>query len=137
MSSSTIRIVGLNEFRKGLRGIDRGLPKGVRLALNDAANVLIDAARPKIPRRTGRAADSLKAQSSQTTARIAAGGRKAQWYPWLDFGGRTGRNKSVVRPFYREGRYIYPTLSEQRENIESAMLKAMAQLASSNGIEVE
>lgn len=137
MSSSTIKVVGLNDFRKGLRGMDRGLPKGVRTALNEVADVLIDATRPKIPHRTGDAAASLRAQSSQTTAKIAVGGQKAPYYPWLDFGGKVGRKKSVVRPFYKQGRYIYPTLAEQRENIETAMLKAMAQLASTNGVEVD
>lgn len=136
MSSSTIKVVGLTEFRKGLRAMDRGLPKGVRLALNEAANTLIDATRPKIPRRTGAAAASLRAQSTQTTARVAVGGPKAPYYPWLDFGGRTGRRKSVVRPFYKEGRYLYPTLAQEREAIQGVMLKALTQLAQSNGIEV-
>lgn len=132
-----IKVVGLNEFRKGLRGMDRELPKTVRLALNGVADVLIDATRPKIPRRTGAAAASLKAQSTQSAARIAVGGAKAPYYPWLDFGGRTGRKKAAVRPFYKSGRYIYPTLAEQRDNIQDAMLKAMAQLASTNGVEVD
>lgn len=136
MSSSVIRVVGLNEFRKGLRGMDRSLPKSVRLALNEVADVLIDATRPKIPRRTGAAAASLKAASTQSAAKVSVGGRSAPYYPWLDFGGRTGRKKSVVRPFYKEGRYLFPTLAEQRDAIQDAMLKAMAQLAETNGIEV-
>lgn len=137
MSSSAIKVVGLNEYRKGLRGIDRGLSKGVRLALNEVADVLVDATRPKIPQRTGAAAASLKARSSQSEARIAAGGPKAEYYPWLDFGGRVGRNRATVRPFYSDGRYIYPTLSEKREKIEGTMLRVMAQLASTNGVEVD
>lgn len=137
MSSMNIKVVGLDEFRKGLKGIDRSLPKGVRTALNDAANVLLDAVRPKVPQRSGAARASLRAQSSQTEARIAVGGPKAPYYPWLDFGGRVGRKKSVRRPFYKEGRYIYPTLAERRDDIQDVMLKAMAQLASSNGVEVE
>lgn len=137
MSSSTIKVVGLNEFRRGLRGMDKGLPKSVRLALNDVANVLIDAVRPQIPKRTGAAAASLKAQSTQSTARIAVGGRAAPYYPWLDFGGKTGPKKSVDRPFYKAGRYIYPTLAEKTDEIQAAMLKALAQLASTNGIEVD
>lgn len=137
MSSSTLRVVGLKEFKKGLRGIDRGAPKAVRVALNGVADVLIGATRPKIPRLSGAAAASLQARSSQSEARISVGGPKAPYYPWLDFGGRVGRNRSVVRPFYSDGRYIYPTLGEIRTDIEGAMLKAMAQLASANGVEVD
>lgn len=136
MSSSTIKVVGLNDFRRGLRGMDKGLPKGVRLALNEVAGVLIDATRPKIPKRTGAAAASLKAASTQSAAKVSVGGTKAPYYPWLDFGGKTGRKKSVVRPFYKEGRYLFPTLADERDNIQDAMLKAMAQLAETNGIEV-
>lgn len=137
MSESTIKVVGLNEFRKGLRQLDRTLPKGVRLALNDAANVLVDATRPTIPHRTGSAAASLRAQSTQTTARVAVGGPKAPYYPWLDFGGRVGRARSVVRPFYKEGRYLFPTLKKKRNEIQAAMLNALAELARESGIEVD
>jgi hypothetical protein len=137
VSESTIKVVGLNEFRKGLRQLDRTLPKGVRLALNDAANVLVDATRPGIPHRTGSAAASLRAQSTQTTARVAVGGPKAPYYPWLDFGGRVGRERSVVRPFYKEGRYLFPTLKKKRNDIQAAMLNALSELARESGIEVD
>lgn len=135
--SSPVRVVGLSDFRKGLRNLDRSLPKGVRLALNDAAETLIDATRPKIPRRTGKAAASLRPQSTQTTARIAVGGRKAPYFPWLDFGGRTGRRKATVRPFYKAGRYVYPTLADERDRIERALLAALVGLAESSGVEVD
>jgi hypothetical protein len=137
VSESTIKVVGLNEFRKSLRQLDRTLPKGVRLALNDAANVLVDATRPTIPHRTGSAAASLRAQSTQTTARVAVGGPKAPYYPWLDFGGRVGRGRSVARPFYKEGRYLFPTLKKKRNEIQAAMLNALAELARESGIEVD
>lgn len=137
MSSSTIRVVGLNEFRKGLRGMDRGLPKAVRTALNEVADVLIDATRPKIPTRTGAAKASLKAASTQSVAKVSVGGRSAPYYPWLDFGGAVGRKKATVRPFFKKGRYLFPTLADEQDAIEKAMIKALAQLASSNGIEVE
>jgi len=132
-----IKVVGLKEFRKGLKGMDRGLPKTVRLTFNSVAEVLVDATQPKIPRRTGRAAASLKAQSTQSAARVSMGGSKAPYMPWLDFGGKTGPKKSVVRPFRREGRYFFPTLDENRDTIQDLMLSGLVQLAESNGIEVD
>ena len=132
-----IKVTGLKEFNKGIKKLDKDLPKGVRVAFNGVADIFVAAVRPKIPRRTGRAAASLKAQSTQTLARVSAGGPKAPWYPWLDFGGRVGRKKSVVRQFYREGRYIYPTLSEQRDKITTAMQTALVGLARDSGVEVE
>jgi hypothetical protein len=136
VSSMALQVAGLNDIRRGLKGVDRELPKGVRLVLNQVANVLIDATKPKIPTRSGAARDSLKAASSQTTARISAGGRRAPYYPWLDFGGTTGRKKSVKRAFYKKGRYIYVTLGEQHDAIQEAMFKGIATLAAGNGIDV-
>jgi hypothetical protein len=136
VSSMALRVAGLKDFRSGLKGMDRDLPKGVRLALNDVANVLIAAVQPRIPTRTGNARASLKAASSQTEARISAGGRKAPYYPWLDFGGAVGPKKSVKRDFYKKGRYIFVVLGEQQAEIEQAMADAVTKLAAGNGIEV-
>lgn len=109
MASSPIavRLDGLAEFNRALKRMDAGLPKEVRLALNEAADIIIDATVPKVPKRTGRAARSLKAKSTRTAARVAGGGNRAPYYPWLDFGGKVGRNRSVDRRFYKFGRYLY------------------------------
>lgn len=136
MSQEFIKVVGLGEFRANLRRMDRDKAKAVRVALNDAAEILVTAVRPQVPALTGAARASVKAQSTQTTARVAVGGPKAPYYPWLDFGGRVGRKKATVRTFYKSGRYVYPTLAKKREEIQAAMLKSIVQLAESSGIEV-
>lgn len=132
-----IALDGLAEFNRGLRKLDAQAPKGLRLALNDAATLLIDRTRPQIPRRTGAAASSLKAKSTRTSARVAMGGRKAPYMPWLDFGGRTGPKKSVVRRFYKEGRYLYPTLRRVSPEIEAALRVALVEVARDAGLDVD
>jgi HK97 gp10 family phage protein len=134
--SERIEITGLKEFQQSLRKMDSDLPKQLRLALNQASDLVIDRARPMIPTRSGAARASLKARSSQRAVRIAAGGRKAPYYPWLDFGGKVGRAKSVHRQFYSEGRYIYPALRKNREEIIGVMSTALADLARNAGLEV-
>lgn len=131
-----IKVTGLREFQRALRRMDSNLPKQLRLALNEASTLVIDKARPLIPVRTGRAANSLKVRSTQREARIAAGGRTAPYYPWLDFGGKTGRHKSVERAFYKEGRYIYPTLRKNREEVIDIMQTAITDLARDAGLDV-
>lgn len=131
-----VEVEGLKQFTKSLRAMDRELPKGVRIALNQCSDFLIDKARPLIPRRTGAAQASLKARSSQTAVRIAAGGRKAPYYPWLDYGGKVGRDDSVVRPFFKEGRYLYPTLRKNRDQFTKIMQKALVGVAESAGLDV-
>lgn len=132
-----VAVEGLAQFRKGLRALDRDLPKALRVAQNDAASFLIGKARPLIPRRSGTAADSLKARSSQTSVRVAIGGRKAPYMPWLDFGGRVGPNKSVTRPFLKEGRYLYPTLKSNREQFQDILQDALTDVARTAGLDVD
>lgn len=132
-----IQVTGLREFQRQLRDMDAGLPKQLRLALNEAAQEIIDYAQPRIPRRTGRAAASLKARSSQRVARIGVGGRRAPYYPWLDFGGE-GRVKGrpVKREFIKSGRYVYKGLEVRRDRVTEIMSAALTQLARDAGLEV-
>ena len=134
-----IRIDGLRAFSRSLRKVDRDLPKGLRVALNHAVDVVIDAAIPHIPRRTGRAQASVKAKSTRTTARVGAGSAKAPYYPWLDFGGRVGRNRSVKRPFFQDGRYLYPTYFRLQKTgeFEKALREALIGVAESAGVVVD
>lgn len=136
MARQTIEVKGIKEFRAALKQMDANLPKQVRVAFNKAAELVVGYAKPKVPHRSGRAAGSLKVRSSQTAARIAAGGRAAPYYPWLDFGGTVGKNDSVKRPFYTEGRYVYPGLRQNREEITQVMSVALADLARNAGLEV-
>lgn len=136
MPRLTIEVTGLRELRTQLKAMDADLPKQVKVALNAAAELVISYAKPKIPKRSGAAAASLKARSGQLDARIAAGGRRAPYYPWLDFGGKVGRADSVDRPFYTEGRYIYVGLRENRAEITEVMAKGLTELAAGAGFEV-
>lgn len=132
-----IRIVGLAEFNRSLRRLDKALPKALKVALNGAADLVITEARKDIPRRSGKAAASLKAASTRTSVRIKVGGNRAPYYPWLDFGGRTGRRKKVVRPFIKTGRYLYPALDKKRAQIHDQLQKALIDVAQDAGLEVD
>lgn len=134
--SAAIRISGLTAFQRGLKKLDADAPKALRIGFNTAAALLVTNVKPKVPMRTGRARASYKARSTRTSARVGMGGAKAPYTPWLDFGGGTGRNKSVQRRFYREGRYLFPTLREVSPEIEIALLDAIKSVAQQAGIEV-
>ena len=138
MSKEPIKIEGLKEFNKKLKQLDAGLPKMTRLALNKVTDVTVDETKPKVANRSGAAMRSLRSSSTQTQARITAGGRRAPYYPWLDFGGRVGRNKSVNRRFKRDGRYIFPAYKRLKNSgeIESILSKALTQVANEAGFEV-
>lgn len=133
----SIRVVGLRQFRQSLRALDAALPRALRLAGNAAANVVVDAARPMVPRRSGRAAASIKAKSSQSATRVTSGGTRAPYMPWLDYGGRVGKNDSARREFIKDGRYVYPAYRKERPRVEKALRDALAQVASDAGIELD
>ena len=132
-----VGVTGLAEFNRGLRKLDSEAPKGLRIALNGVADLLVQRTIPLIPRRSGAAASSLKAKSTRTSARVSVGGRRAPYYPWLDFGGKTGIRRSVDRPFYSEGRYLYPTLRKIRPEIEDALETALTDVARRAGLDVD
>lgn len=136
MVRAYVEIGGLRELRAALKSADAALPKTIRLALNQASELVITYAKRRIPKRSGRAAGSLKVRSSQTRARVAAGGSRAPYYPWLDFGGHVGQHGATGRPFYTEGRYIYPGLRENRDKITETMESALTELARGAGFEV-
>lgn len=135
--ADAIRISGLNEFRRGLKDMGGDLPKALRLAFNDAADIVVSDARPRVPKRSGRAAGTVKARSTQTAARVAGGGSRAPYYPWLDFGGQIG-TRGPRRPFLKEGRYIYNAYFKAKRSgrFQESLEKNLVDVARSAGIEV-
>lgn len=131
-----IAVEGLRELTRSLRELDSGLPRAVRLAANEAADIVVQAAQRPVPTRSGKAKKSIKAKSTRTAARVSSGGRRAPYFPWLDYGGRVGPNKSVRRPFIADGRYVYPAFRENRERVKDAFSEALQRIARDAGLEV-
>lgn len=132
-----IRIDGLAQFSRDLKKLDADLPKALRVALNEAADVIVDYARPRVPKRSGRAQASVKARSTRTAVRVVGGGSRAPYFPWLDFGGRVGRRRAVKRAFLKDGRYIYEGYFRKQAEFEAVLTKALLDVAAQAGIEVD
>lgn len=132
-----IKISGLAEFTRNLKKLDSDLPKALRIAFNGCAQVVVDDATPKIPTLTGKAKRSVKARSTSTASRIVGGSNKAPYYPWLDFGGKVGKNRSVSRPFIKHGRYIYDAYFDNRPRYAVLVEMALLDACRSAGVEVD
>lgn len=130
-------VKGLKPLSQALKRVDSEAPKGLRVALNGVADIVVKAAVPLVPRKSGAAAKSIKVKSTRTSARIAAGGTRVPYYPWLDFGGRVGPHNSVVRDFYKSGRYIYPTIAKKEPEIQAALEQALVNVVKAAGLEVD
>jgi hypothetical protein len=132
--ADVVKIEGLRELQKALKKAEGMAPTEIRLALNEAAEFVAEKARVNVPKRSGRASASIKAQSSQRLARVKAGGAKVPYYGWLDFGGSVGRNNSVKRPFLKDGRYIYPAFYSNKDEVQAKLVTAIDALLRKAGL---
>lgn len=131
-----IKIQGLREFQSALKAMDGESQKQLRTVLNTASETVARGASRRVPRKTGAAAASLRATSSQREARVTGGSKKVPYYGWLDFGGRVGKKRSVIRPTVKSGRYMYPAYSANRESIMKALEQGIVDLARNSGLDV-
>jgi hypothetical protein len=131
-----VKITGLRDFQAALKQMDGETQKQLRVVMNKAADLVVMEAKQRVPRRSGAAASSIRAGSSQRAASVKAGSRKAPYYPWLDFGGRVGRGKSIKRPFRAGGRYVYPAYGDVRTKVQDTLEAELAALARHAGLTV-
>lgn len=132
-----IKVDGLAQLSRALNKVDKEAAKQLRLVGNEAADLLISKTRPLIPHRTGTAAKSLRAQSTRTSARVSVGGARAEYYPWLDFGGEGRRpGRPGHRDFVKSGRYLYPTLGREHGAIEKLLQTGIVLVAEGAGLDV-
>lgn len=138
MPIAPIGVKGLDQFRKAVKQLDPEAAKSLRLVLNEAVAIVVDDAAPHMPRRTGKAARSLRGASTQGKARVKAGGRQAPYVPWLDFGGkRRGRGGGVAtRPFYKQGRYVWKSFGNKRSEVLDRLTAGLVGAARASGLEV-
>lgn len=128
-----ISVAGLAEAQRALRDVDSRLGTALRKALNEAADIVVQDAKPRVPVRSGAARASLRVSSTQTRTRVSAGGKKSRYFPWLDFGGkRRGRGGGIAeRPFRKTGRYVWHSLARKRplivETIETGVVAVLRQ----------
>lgn len=136
MSRTGVQVDGLKKVTKALKGIGPEATKEMRVALKSCGDFLVQKTKPQVPVLKGNAARSLKAKSVNNAVKVAAGGKNAPYYPWLDFGGKVGKHKSVERPFLKKGRYLYPTLEANQAQFKKILSQAVIDTARGAGLDV-
>lgn len=132
-----IRVSGLAELNKSLRKMSKDAPKQLRLVGNDAAEIVVDATKPDVPKDTGHAARTVRAASTRTAAQVRAGGPRAPYYPWLDFGGRVGPNRKTYRKFIKAGRYIHPNYVDNRDQVRERLEDGLVRVITASGLSLD
>lgn len=131
-----IEIENLRDLQAALRDMDGESHKKLRGVFNAAAETVAGGARRRVPVETGRARATLKPLSQQRLAKVVGGSTRAAYYPWLDFGGRVGRSRSVERKFVEGGRYLYPSWAANRKGVLEHLADAIGELATDAGLTV-
>lgn len=131
-----IKIQGLTQFQRALKQMDGESQKQLRVVFNKAADLIVQEAPRGMPRKTGKAAGSLKARSGQREAVVIGGGKKAPYYPFIDFGGSVGPRKTTKRRFIKSGRYMYPAYSRNTNTIQRILEDGLKELVESAGMKV-
>lgn len=122
-----IRIHGLRELGQAFKQVDREYGKQLQRGLKGIMETVAGAIRSKAP---GGAGAYVKARATQRGGSIVFPGGEGtdpgDQFPWLDFGGSTGKGHQVGMPWSgsveRErisgGRYVYPAIAENRGEIQ-------------------
>ena len=149
---ASVDIRGLKELQGAFKQVDIGLPKELRARMKAIAEHVVGMAQQRMPFQTGEAAGGLRPRATERGASIAYPGGGAPWkgvkadyYPWLDFGGTTGRGHvanghngyggSIKRALVKGGRYLYPAIEQSRGYILDEMDKAVEKVAEAASFE--
>lgn len=137
-----ITVVGLNELLRDIKRADPAVAKGLRIAGNKAVQFIVEDSKARVPTRKGKAKGSIKGRSTQKLVRVQAGGSRAPYFGFLDFGNvvhhksGVGRNDTMVRPFERTGRYVWKSFADNRIKLLKAYEEAVAKAIDDAGLDV-
>ncbi len=137
MAGTEVRVRGGARLMAELGVFGRSLPRVVKQAAREAALPVASDAKTRMPTgpaKGGHARSSIRVATSRGGVAIRGGGRRFEYYPWLEFGGRVGRRKSVHRTRIKAGRYLYPSLVANRPAIERNMNRLIVRAALSSGL---
>jgi len=123
---NAVQIDGLRELQKTLKTAPPGIKKLFNQEMKGVAAEITSAIKAQMPEDSGAAKRSVKPSYVGGWLAIRAGGSSAPYYPWLDFGGtlhaQGDRTNTQHRPFFKKGRWIYPTIERRRDAIHAKAL---------------
>jgi hypothetical protein len=161
-----VEVTGLRELQGAFKQLEGNLPKELRVSFKALADHVVGVAQQRMPYISGEAAKSLRPRATQRGASIAfpAGGRPWQgevggYYPWLDFGGTTGRGRvaaggytnakgkfvnshakatrggAINRPVIKGGRYLYPAIAASADFLTTGVDHSIESVAKHAGFD--
>lgn len=137
--SVTVKVEGLRELRAALGKADRNAPKALDRALKDAAQLVVNDAKRRIPLGPpagGHVRSSVRSAKVSHGVEVRAGGARYPYYMWLEFGGRVGRRHATKRDRVKSGRYLRPAFLARQKRVNRACSRAVARALRAAGLRV-
>lgn len=132
-NSVDVNVEGFRRLNRALKQVDPALQKELATDLKAIAEQLAVKVRAKMPRRSGRAAGTVRGGATMRTAYVQQGKASVPYVGWLDFGGTLrpsgGRRNTIRRTVVKGGRYLYPTVAENRDDTLRAAEQAFDKAA--------
>jgi hypothetical protein len=131
VETTGVYVTNLAEVRKYLSKLHPDLVPVLRNELKSAVSaIVVPNIKTRIPRRTGRAQDSIRAVSKGNSIVIVGGKTSVPYFGWLDFGGELkgrgqAKNQTIRRPFLKKGRYVYPGIAATEPQMVQAAGRAV------------
>lgn len=130
-----IRVEGLREFQAELRKLDQKLPRELRVAGNEAADIVVRDAQSRARGRGGvaaKTAPSIKASSQQRGARVSLGGARFPFAMGAEFGGRGRPTTQQFAPWSGSdsgaGYFFFPAIRGSRDEFMDVYETALDRL---------
>jgi HK97 gp10 family phage protein len=121
-SFGRIQVEGLNETLRDLRKLkEKDIPKAIRNANLEAAELVVPTAQAEAPRRSGKLAKTVKAKATRKAGSVKAGSAAVPYAGPIHFG--WGRRHIDPQPFLY--RAIDKRIHEVRERYEAQMRRAI------------
>lgn len=131
-ATGVVRVEGLKDFQRELRKLDAALPRELRKANIEAAEVVAKPARARAESQgstAAKVAPSIKAAGEQRRSKITLGGPRFPMALGAEFGGQGRPTTQQFRPHRgTEGYFLYPTVRDTREPFIDAYEDALDRL---------
>ena len=104
-----VKVRGLDGFQHELEVSEDRLVEGVRSLMSELADETASDARNRARsgKLTGASMNSIRSPGP-----VVRAGDDVPWYGFADFGGRVGRNRSIVRRYIKGGRWLFPAVKD-------------------------
>lgn len=136
-----VQATGLTELRRALKEVGPEAAKEMVKVGRGVAKDVASEAKGKAASLGGvaaKAAPSLKATAGSTSAGVSLGGPSAPWAPGAEFGGGSRPTTQQFKPWRGNGPgagyFLYPTIRDNDEKIESAYLEGIEDVMRKAGL---